>query len=220
MKSKFIILAFIALAMLIFNGCESGQSKERDFVLSEDSPATALTIGWYVPVKVVEQLAGKNYSPKIVQDDMSAIMLYIVKSEQHSLDGEAKGMMKAAHLVIPVEKPSGLKVDDADAIEATMSCPLNIIDVSNDLGDKYADHAFATYRGKIELCRSFPRFLLFVSFFPQLVAGPIVRASEFLPQLNHHIAHILQRPPDSAGKNNTHERREQNGQNQRSENKP
>lgn len=43
------------------------------------------------------------------------------------------------------------------------------------------------YRGRIDLCRSFPRFMLFVAFFPQLVAGPIVRASEFLPQLNRHI---------------------------------
>jgi len=31
---------------------------------------------------------------------------------------------------------------------------------------------------------SFHRFALFVVFFPQLVAGPIVRASEFLPQLH------------------------------------
>ena len=43
------------------------------------------------------------------------------------------------------------------------------------------------YRGRIGLCPSFPRFMLFVSFFPQLVAGPIVRASEFLPQLDRHI---------------------------------
>ena len=28
-----------------------------------------------------------------------------------------------------------------------------------------------------------PRFILFIAFFPQLVAGPIVRASEFLPQM-------------------------------------
>lgn len=31
---------------------------------------------------------------------------------------------------------------------------------------------------------NFPRFALFVVFFPQLVAGPIVRASELLPQLH------------------------------------
>jgi D-alanyl-lipoteichoic acid acyltransferase DltB (MBOAT superfamily) len=39
------------------------------------------------------------------------------------------------------------------------------------------------YRGKIQTERSFIRFLTFVSFFPQLVAGPIERASNLLPQL-------------------------------------
>jgi len=43
------------------------------------------------------------------------------------------------------------------------------------------------YRNRIPLCESLPKFLLFVAFFPQLVAGPIVRASEFLPQLNRSI---------------------------------
>lgn len=39
------------------------------------------------------------------------------------------------------------------------------------------------YRGNVQLCRSPVKFFLFISFFPQLVAGPIVRASSFLPQL-------------------------------------
>jgi len=39
------------------------------------------------------------------------------------------------------------------------------------------------FRRKIEPTRSLANFALFVGFFPQLVAGPIVRASEFLPQL-------------------------------------
>lgn len=47
------------------------------------------------------------------------------------------------------------------------------------------------YRGKIEACRSFPDILLYISFFPQLVAGPIVRAHFFLPQ--------LRTPPDPNG---------------------
>ena len=38
------------------------------------------------------------------------------------------------------------------------------------------------YRKQIEPVESFPRYLLYVSFFPQLVAGPIVRAKDFLPQ--------------------------------------
>jgi len=39
------------------------------------------------------------------------------------------------------------------------------------------------YRGDVRVCRRFTDMLLYISFFPQLVAGPIVRASYFLPQL-------------------------------------
>ncbi|WP_293078483.1 MBOAT family O-acyltransferase [Moorena sp. SIO3H5] len=39
------------------------------------------------------------------------------------------------------------------------------------------------YRGKLKPTKKFWDFALFVSFFPQLVAGPIVRAAIFLPQL-------------------------------------
>ena len=41
------------------------------------------------------------------------------------------------------------------------------------------------YKGELKPTRDFPKFALFVAFFPQLVAGPIVRAHEFLPQLRH-----------------------------------
>ena len=43
------------------------------------------------------------------------------------------------------------------------------------------------YRGKLEPSKSLREFSLFVAFFPQLVAGPIIRASEFLPQLREKI---------------------------------
>ena len=39
------------------------------------------------------------------------------------------------------------------------------------------------WRGKLKPATSFREYVLFVSFFPQLVAGPIVRATQFLPQL-------------------------------------
>ncbi|MGZ5537595.1 MAG: MBOAT family O-acyltransferase [Chthoniobacterales bacterium] len=41
------------------------------------------------------------------------------------------------------------------------------------------------YRGVLQPTRSLRDFALAVSFFPQLVAGPIVRAGDFLPQLLH-----------------------------------
>ncbi len=40
------------------------------------------------------------------------------------------------------------------------------------------------YRGKVKAERSLPNFMLFITFFPHLVAGPIVRARDFLPQIN------------------------------------
>lgn len=39
------------------------------------------------------------------------------------------------------------------------------------------------YRGDVGVCRRPTDMLLYLSFFPQLVAGPIVRAASFLPQL-------------------------------------
>ena len=39
------------------------------------------------------------------------------------------------------------------------------------------------YRGKFSPTRDFVAFALFISFFPQLVAGPIARASHLLPQM-------------------------------------
>ncbi len=48
-------------------------------------------------------------------------------------------------------------------------------------------YAIDVYRGQLEPTRSVIDFGFFVTFFPQLVAGPIVRAAEFLPQ--------MQRPP-------------------------
>jgi D-alanyl-lipoteichoic acid acyltransferase DltB (MBOAT superfamily) len=39
------------------------------------------------------------------------------------------------------------------------------------------------YRGQVQVCRRLTDMLLYIAFFPQLVAGPIVRAAFFLPQL-------------------------------------
>ena len=44
------------------------------------------------------------------------------------------------------------------------------------------------YREKLKPSDSIWEFALFVSFFPQLVAGPILRASHFLPQLREKIS--------------------------------
>ena len=51
-------------------------------------------------------------------------------------------------------------------------------------------YAIDVYRREQPACRSLLDFSLYVSFFPQLVAGPIVRARDFLPQLgSKHVVH-------------------------------
>ena len=44
------------------------------------------------------------------------------------------------------------------------------------------------YFRKLEPIRNFADFVFFVSFFPQLVAGPILRASWFIPQINKYLS--------------------------------
>jgi alginate O-acetyltransferase complex protein AlgI len=48
-------------------------------------------------------------------------------------------------------------------------------------------YTIETYRGRIKPCHSPRDFLLFVAFFPQLLAGPINRAADLLPQFAHRI---------------------------------
>lgn len=44
-------------------------------------------------------------------------------------------------------------------------------------------YSIDVYRGKLTPVRSFFDFSLYISFFPQMIAGPIIRAVDFLPQL-------------------------------------
>ena len=46
------------------------------------------------------------------------------------------------------------------------------------------------YRGQLAPSKSFKEFALFVAFFPQLVAGPILRASNFLPQIREKFSQL------------------------------
>jgi D-alanyl-lipoteichoic acid acyltransferase DltB (MBOAT superfamily) len=53
-------------------------------------------------------------------------------------------------------------------------------------------YAIDVYRRDLPATRNYLHFLAFVSFFPQLVAGPIERASHLLPQFNRPL--VIRRP--------------------------
>jgi alginate O-acetyltransferase complex protein AlgI len=52
---------------------------------------------------------------------------------------------------------------------------------------KTMSYTIDVYRGRIAATRSLRDYTMFVSFFPELVAGPIVRASVFMPQMGRSL---------------------------------
>jgi alginate O-acetyltransferase complex protein AlgI len=48
---------------------------------------------------------------------------------------------------------------------------------------KSLSYTIDVYRGELRTCHSLWRYAMFVCYFPDLIAGPIVRASVFLPQI-------------------------------------
>lgn len=52
---------------------------------------------------------------------------------------------------------------------------------------KSMSYTIDVYRGEIEPCANTLDYLTFLTFFPELIAGPIVRASVFLPQMSRDI---------------------------------
>jgi len=150
MKINSLIL-LVTTSIILLVGCDE-KVQENDFIISSDNPASALTIGWYAPPDIVKEIVGTTFTPKIVNDkNETSIILFVVKSDEHLLDGFASGPMESAHLFIPVEKSEEIKTKSGINITNTLVCPITIVDQSQRLGNKYNDFGFPTYFGDIEL---------------------------------------------------------------------
>ena len=71
-------------------------------------------------------------------------------------------------------------------------CDLQTINIFLPIGISFftfqtLSYSIDIYRGNLKPEKSILNFAFFVTFFPQLVAGPIVRAKEFLPQLRQKL---------------------------------
>ncbi len=87
-------------------------------------------------------------------------------------------------------KYTGLLVETTNLIAtwAGLNASLPVVEIVLPIGISFytfqsMSYTIDVYRGHMSAERSFWRFGLYVSFFPQLVAGPIVRARDFLYQL-------------------------------------
>lgn len=79
-----------------------------------------------------------------------------------------------------------------DTINAFLTDPLAMSNVFLPVGISFftfqtMSYTIDIYRGKLEPVSNILDFGFYVSFFPQLVAGPIVRARDFLPQIRDQI---------------------------------
>jgi D-alanyl-lipoteichoic acid acyltransferase DltB (MBOAT superfamily) len=55
---------------------------------------------------------------------------------------------------------------------------------------KTLSYTIGVYRGEIDCELNFIKYSIFVSFFPLLIAGPIIKASNFLPQIRQKIVQV------------------------------
>lgn len=83
-------------------------------------------------------------------------------------------------------------IDSANAILGQWGLGVSNLEIILPVGISFytfqtMSYTIDIYRGELSPSRSFLDFALYVSFFPQLVAGPIVRAKDFLPQLDEKI---------------------------------
>lgn len=79
-------------------------------------------------------------------------------------------------------------IDSAEVLLSNWGLGIQNLDIILPIGISFytfqtMSYTIDIYRRQLEPVDSFLDFALFVSFFPQLVAGPIVRAANFLPQL-------------------------------------
>ncbi|MEX1369349.1 MAG: MBOAT family protein [Nannocystaceae bacterium] len=88
-------------------------------------------------------------------------------------------------------KYAGFFVDNAKALFGDL-IPGSVIEVVLPPGISFytfqtMSYTIDVYRGQLRPTRSLARFFVYVSFFPQLVAGPIERASRLLPQIEQSL---------------------------------
>ncbi|MEM6688118.1 MAG: MBOAT family protein [Planctomycetota bacterium] len=124
---------------------------------------------------------------------LSTMVDYAIGRYLDSRHARHRGLALATSLVFNLGLLSTFKyanffINSATAVLAPMGLGTGSLSVVLPVGISFytfqtMSYSIDVYRRKIPACRSFLDFALYVSFFPQLVAGPIVRASELMPQL-------------------------------------
>ncbi len=118
------------------------------------------------------------------------LLLFVTISSYFTAKHKDKKEIYILGIVIPLVVLGFFKYFNffLDSVSSIIGHDLGILNIILPVGISFYTFQALSYvidvkRGKIEVENDFIRLALYLSFFPQLVAGPIVRAADFLPQL-------------------------------------
>ncbi len=142
--------------------------------------ASYVFYGWWNPfyLLIIAYSTTVNYIAVILMERSQRKKLWLAVGVVNSL------------LLLGFFKYSVFAVDNINALLSAFGSPYNIPapGILFPVGISFytfqaVGYTIDVYRGKVERERSFVRFATFVSLFPRLLAGPIERAGNVLPQL-------------------------------------
>lgn len=183
---NFVSWAFVVLFLIVFAArLTIGQRKTEPAFMAVLLVSSIVFYMWHVPVYILILLwsAGIDY--------LAALWLARVPMERRGLRRLILIVSLVTNLgLLGVYKYGDFALKTTEEIGVLLGIDVRTPDLNLLLPMGISFYTFQSlsytidvYRGAIPALRSFAQFLLFITFFPQLVAGPIVRASEFLPQM-------------------------------------
>lgn len=183
---SFVSWAFIVLFLLVFAArLTIGRRKIEPAYVAVLLVASVVFYAWHVPIYIAILIASAGV------DYVAALVLARVPPEATARRRWILGVSLGVNLgLLGFFKYAGLLNDAVARAARTVGIEIPITEVSLILPMGISFYTFQSmsytidvYRGVLAPIRSFTGFFLYIIFFPQLVAGPIVRAVDFLPQM-------------------------------------
>ena len=174
-SSLIFLFLFLPLTMVLYLCSSTINAKNNVLVVM-----SILFYAWGEPIYVLLMLfsAFVNY--------FCGIMIGASRNQSRRKTWMAVGVT-AGLLLLGFFKYSGWIVEN---INTLTGLALKVPEIALPIGISFytfqtMTYTIDVYRGEVKVQRSYRDFLLYVSLFPQLIAGPIVRYSEIEPQLTN-----------------------------------
>lgn len=198
---SFISFAFLLLFFLVFaSRLLLGKNKTEPAYLLFLLAASIVFYGWHTPMYLLIILVSTiiDYRAAVELRDCAKLMALEASADSEKtrqLQKQRKNCLLfslfANLSMLAFFKYTDFAINEVNAVvsAAGWSTSLPKLRLILPMGISFytfqsMSYTIDVYRGHIKPLESFWKFFLYVSFFPQLVAGPIVRASEFLYQLD------------------------------------